>query len=138
MLMWAFFANIFLGLEELGRRKTPHGTSIFRRATAFSFSSHLVLKATAPFPFSASLPTVSKEVLLLFFCPPLLLALPTVSLALDRSWRGWAPSTLLGPTHEPEDLQQGSRSKKDNSRSPFSYSAKRFKYGILFIILIIL
>lgn len=110
--MWAFFANIFLGLEELRRRKTPYGTSIFRRPTRFSFSSHLVLKATAPLPFSAFLSTVSKEALLLFFCPPLPLALPTVSLALDRPWGGWAPSTILGPTRSLKIYNRGVGLKK--------------------------
>lgn len=56
VLVWAFFASIFLGLEELRRWKPPYGTSIFRRASEFSFSSNLVLKATSSLPFTASLP----------------------------------------------------------------------------------
>lgn len=118
VLVWAFFASIFLGLEELRRWKPPYGTSIFRRASEFSFSSNLVLKATSSLPFTASLPPncfKSSSPFLFptsasgsaykfpwFWCQ---LQKTLRETGLRGPWLRGTPSTLLGPTLWPMSLK---------------------------------
>ena len=151
MLMWTFFANIFLGLKELRRRNVHLQESYWILFFLPSGS-----KGHITFPLLCIPPDSFEKCSLgfFFFWPTsasgsacsfpgsdTYCRSPSGQIGLCGPQLGW----LLVPTpgshsliHEPNSLEPGSSSKKENPRSPFSYFAKCFKYGLVFIILIIL